>query len=298
MISTGEFYVYLGTFLALVAAGFGFPIPEEIPIVTAGALAGQCQQPNDPTLSAVAALLAGNPGLGFPAALPWAALAQRDLSPPDGMVVRWWILLPVCICGVVFSDGLLYGVGRFFGPRIFNLPFMTRLIPPEKREHIERNFHRYGIKILLFARLLPGIRAPIFITAGIMRLPLSRFLLADGIYAIPGVSLLFFLAFWFTNSFKTWVEHAEAEVVRYRHLVIMGLIVAVGIYFLIHFLRKPFNTGDPKELPLLGGSGRGASSDGVKLRSNPGASPLTDGQATTHSPAPETQVEERKASTS
>ncbi len=252
MISTGELYVYAGTFLALVAAGLGFPIPEEIPIVTAGVLAGQSQAPPEPALSQVAALLAGAPNLGFPAALPWAALAQSDIYPPGGISVRWWVLLPICILGVVLSDGLLYGLGRIFGTRLLDLPFMARLMPAEKRERIERNFHRYGIKILLFARLLPGIRAPIFITAGIMRLPLSRFLLADGIYAIPGVSLLFFLAYWFTNSFKELVVHAEETVGYYRHLVIVGVIVAVGIYFLIHFLRKPITTGDPKELPLIG----------------------------------------------
>ena len=42
--------------------------------------------------------------------------------------------------------------------------------------------------ILLFARILPGIRSPIFLTAGIMKLSWQRFLLADGIYAVPGVS--------------------------------------------------------------------------------------------------------------
>src|SRR5262249_11218360 len=152
----------------------------------------------EPQLSEVVALLSGDPILGFPAALPWGALAQRDLSPPDGIIVRWWILLPICILGVVLSDGLLYGLGRFFGTRLLDLPFMARMMPAQKRQRIEQNFHRYGVKILLFARMLPGIRAPIFITAGIMRLPLQRFLLADGIYAIPGVSLLFFLAFWFT----------------------------------------------------------------------------------------------------
>jgi membrane protein DedA with SNARE-associated domain len=252
VISTGELWTYLGTFIALLAAGMGVPIPEEIPIVTAGAIAGRCQPPPAPAPEMVVGLLAGNPGLPFPAGLPWGALLQRDLAPPQDIYVRWWILLPVCICGVVLSDGLLYGLGRIFGTRLLGLPFLARMMPPEKRERIERNFHRYGIKILLFARLLPGIRAPIFITAGIMRLPLSHFLLADGIYAIPGVSLLFFLAFWFTNSFQELVEHAEERVIHYRHLVIVVVSIVVAVYFLVHFFRKPIVTGDPKELPLFG----------------------------------------------
>ncbi len=205
-MTSSELYIYLCTFGLIMATGLGAPIPEEIPIVTAGALAG------------------------------------------DGRTdVRWWLLLPICILGVVVGDALLYILGRFFGTRLLNLTFVARLMPPEKRQRIESNFHRYGVKILLFARLLPGIRSPIFITAGIMRLPVRRFLLADGIYAIPGVSLLFFLAFWFTNSFKELVQHAEHHV---RHAVILGAIVVVAVYLIIHFLRRPVLTGDPQELPL------------------------------------------------
>ena len=161
-------------------------------------------------------------------------------------------MLPVCILGVVLSDGLLYGIGRYFGRRLLKHRLLARLLPPDKRRRIERNFHRYGVKILLFARLLPGIPGPIFITAGIMRLPLRRFLLADGIYAIPGVSLLFFLAYWFTTSFKDLVERAEAKVLEVRPLLILIASVAVAVYFLVNFLRRPVSTGDPKELPLIG----------------------------------------------
>jgi membrane protein DedA with SNARE-associated domain len=248
--SVGELYIYAGTFLAIVASGLGFPIPEEIPIVAGGVLAGQhSEKPSSPVPAQVVGLLAADPSAGFPAGIPWAVLAQKNLTAAPGLHIRWWILLPLCILGVVVGDFFLYSLGRLFGPRLLELPLLARLVSPAQRQRIEHNFHRYGIKILLFARLLPGIRSPIFLTAGIMRLPLKRFLLADGIYAVPGVSLLFFLAFWFTNSFRELVEHAAVQV---RHVVIVAAIVGVAVYFLIHFLRRPVTEGDPKELPLIG----------------------------------------------
>jgi membrane protein DedA with SNARE-associated domain len=237
-------------FCSLVAAGLGVPIPEELPIVGAGAAAGTVEEPR-PGPADVAGLLAAAPAAGPAAGLPWAAL-YRCANPehdPNSFRIRWWIILPLCILGVVFSDGLLYGMGRFFGRRVLQIRWMARLMPPNKLERIEQNFHHYGVGILLFARFLPGIRAPIFITAGIMRLPLSRFLLADGLYAIPGVTLLFTLAFWFTNSFKDLVEQAEAHI---KPILIIVAIVAVAIYLLIHFLRKPVSEGDPEELPIIG----------------------------------------------
>src|SRR5208283_6103819 len=120
-----------------------------------------------------------------------------------------------------------------------------RLLPPTQLQRIEDNFHKYGVKILLFARMLPGIRAPVFITAGIMRVPLGRFLLADGLYAIPGVSLLFFLGYWFTNQFLEIVKKLESI----RAPIVVVVITAILTYLLIQFFRRPVVTGEPGEVP-------------------------------------------------
>jgi membrane protein DedA with SNARE-associated domain len=252
-------WVYLGIFSALVGAGLGLPVPEEIPIVTAGVWVGHSAE--DPVRREIAARivagLASSPGVPFPADLPWFALVQLNetqaFSPPTPVPLRWWIMLPLCILGVVISDGLLYGMGRFWGPRLLEARWMRGLLPPEKRQRIEDNFHKYGVLVLLFARFLPTIRAPIFIMAGIMRVSFARFLIADGLYAIPGVSLLFSLAFWFGDSFRDLVTAAEARVDRAKPILILLLICAAGVYLFYHFLRHPVATGDPREeLPVIG----------------------------------------------
>jgi len=222
------------TFGLLVAAGIGFPIPEELPIVGAGYWAGHLGE--GPTR---------------------------------------WLILPVCIAGVIISDGLLYGMGRYFGPKLLEWRAVKRILPPEKRERIESNFHKYGVVTLLFARFLPAIRSPIFITAGIMRLSFAKFLIADGIYAIPGVSLLFFLSYWFGDSFKDYVIGVEKKVHQYRPLVILLVIAAVAGVLAYHFLRRPVASGDPEELPLLGSrvAAKIAHSDQTPAGQS---SPLTD----------------------
>jgi membrane protein DedA with SNARE-associated domain len=200
-------YWYGFFFFWILATGMGLPCPEEIPVIAAGVMIGT-----------------SDAGL------------------------RWWIMLPVCIAAVVLGDTILYGIGRIWGRRLLEWRWVkTRLLPPERRQRIEDNFHQYGVQILLFARLLPAIRSPIFITAGMTRVPLSRFMLADGIYAIPGVSLLFFLGFWFGNQFMDAVKRAES----YRLLVVV-VVVAVASYLVYHFLNQPMATGDPKEFPIIG----------------------------------------------
>jgi hypothetical protein len=105
------------------------------------------------------------------------------------------------------------------------------------------------MSILLFGRLVPGIRTPLFLTAGIMRLPMRYFFVADGLGAVLGNSVLFFLAWWFGDSFK---ELVDRNVNTLKPTLIMIVVGGVGVYYLFRFLRRPLSTGDPRELPLIG----------------------------------------------
>lgn len=224
-----------------VGAGFGLPIPEELAIVGAGL---------------------------------WTA-SQAHYG------LYRWLMLPVCIIGVLIADCVLYGIGRFFGTRLLERGWLARMVPPAKRERIEQNFDRYGVNILLFGRLLPGIRAPLFIVAGTMRLSPPRFLLADGLGAVLGNGLLFFLAFWFGDQFKELIVGVEGEVSRARPILVLLAILGVGVFFLVHFLRRPVPTGDPEELPIIGHQVAVHIDSAASHKHGPAAGPSTNGAAPT-----------------
>ncbi|HLW67106.1 MAG TPA: DedA family protein [Gemmataceae bacterium] len=201
-------WIYAVTLATLLAAALGLPIPEEIPIVTAGAV---CGHPDTP--------------------------------------VRWWIYLPVLIVGVVMGDGILYFIGYRWGNQLLQNSWVRRrLLPPDRQERIERRIQKYGIWILLGARLTPGLRSPIFLMAGSHRLPFIKFLIADGIYAIPGVSLLFWLAYLFSDQFIRLIEEAE----KWRPIIVLIVLSAVAIYLLRFFWKHPVAEGDPKDVPIIG----------------------------------------------
>src|SRR5262245_21100082 len=221
MISSDDFWQYAGVFFALVAAAFGAPIPEEIPIATGGVLVGRAWV--DPNT-----LVPGQP-------------------PPGGP--KWYIMLPLCIFGVVLCDTILYFIGRQWGRWLIKLKWVQRrVLSPERLQQIEHNFHEYGIRILLIARLLPGIRTPVFLSAGIVRLPFRKFLLADALYAIPGVNLIFWLAYWLTDTFLELLHKVES----YRELAIVAILSFIAGFLAATFVRRPVSTGDPAELPVIG----------------------------------------------
>lgn len=187
-------------------------------------------------------------GLGFPMPEELPIVLGGALA-THGQVYTW-LMLVVCIVGVIIGDSFLYFIGRFWGTKLVEMPFIrNKLLPPERLASISENFKTYGVKILLFARLTPGIRAPIFLTAGITKLPIVYFLVADGIYAIPGVTALFFLSYWFTDSVLSLVD--QVSIVK----PIIGLVVVGGIviYILYKFWKKPVLTGNPTEMPPIVG---------------------------------------------
>lgn len=211
-------YGYVGVMAALVATGFGLPMPEELPILTAGMLIGHAD-----TLK---------PGM-------------TEL-PPDRL--RWYIMLPACIVAVVIGDSALYGIGRLYGPRLLSKSWVQRkILSPEKRAAIEKNFHDRGVMILLTARLTPGIRTPIFLMAGVLRVPFLRFMFADAIYAVPGVNVMFWLAYFLTDQVLEAFHKAE----QYRALIAFGVLsAAVGVVLYKLASNRKVATGSSSEVPI------------------------------------------------
>lgn len=199
---------YIGIFVALLLAGCGLPIPEELPVILAGVMVGH-----------------------------------------DETALKWYVMLPVVIAGVVIGDGILYGLGRYWGERLLTIGWVQRhLVPPHKRAEIEKNFHDRGIMVLLFVRLLPGIRTPVFVMAGVLRVPLGRFLLADGLYAIPGVNVLFWLSYALTDQMLVVFKQID----QYRPLVMVALLSAVaGALFQKYVLTTKVSTGEPPHVPPI-----------------------------------------------
>ena len=144
----------------------------------------------------------------------------------------WAILmLPATLIGAVITDVILYGFGRLLG----KTRILQRLSPTHKRERIRKNFHRYGFWIFMFGRLVPGIRTTLFLSAGMMKIDFRRFLLADGIGALMGGSLFYFLGYGIGVGFVDrkrleQIEAWEGWIAPYKTWVLMAVVLVIVGY--------------------------------------------------------------------
>ncbi len=187
----------------------------------------------------------GNP---IPEEIMLAMAGVRAGSSDHGVAA--WLILPACLVGAVIADFGLYAIGRFFGARLIEHRWFSKLAPPEKRARTRENFNKYGVWILVFGRLVPGIRTTLFLTAGLIRMSIPKFLMADGIGALFGGTLIFSLAFLLGSQFTEMIEKLEANVSASKPIIFLALAVAGLGYLLYRTLRKPIPTGDPHEIPL------------------------------------------------
>jgi membrane protein DedA with SNARE-associated domain len=82
------------------------------------------------------------------------------------------------------TDFLLYSVGKKYGRRIVEHRKFQKVITNDRLGKLEKKFKKWGVLVVFVGRHLLGLRAQIFLVAGVLKMPWEKFLLADGTSAI------------------------------------------------------------------------------------------------------------------
>jgi membrane protein DedA with SNARE-associated domain len=192
-----------GPFLMLLLCGLGLPLPEDVVLISAGAL-GQI----------------------------------------DG---RSWIEVSVVMYGgVMLGDSILFFAGRFLGGRLRSALWFQRYFSHQKQAKVQHLFERYHSWVLFVGRFLPGLRAPIFFTAGSTRVKFWKFFCFDGLAALISVPFFVWLGHWLWEKFKDDIAKLEKALSRTQAITMIAaavifVIVVVIVVKKIRALRIKWN---------------------------------------------------------
>ena len=195
---------YLGVFVASVIESAMIPLPSELILPFAGFLVSDS--------SSIEPITHG----------PW----------------NFWIVVIAATAGNVVGSLIAYGIGAWGGR-----PFLERygrylLIRPHEIDAAERFFARWGGPTVFFTRFLPVVRTFISFPAGVVRMPLGRFV----VYSAAG-AFLWSVALVYAGTVlgENWVD-IRHTLQPFDTLILVVVVIAV-IAFIWWRLGMPGRRG-------------------------------------------------------
>ncbi len=175
-------------------------------------------------------LILGEIGLPFPEdatlILSGFLIAQKVTKPLPTVIVVY--------CGLLFTDFSLYWVGKKYGRKVIEHKRFRRILSAEKLLILEEKFRKWGIYVVFVGRHFLGIRAQIFLAAGVMRMSMLKFIMADGASAILTMTLMVGVGFLGGNS----IEVLQKDLKRIEHIGILILAILFTGWILYKYFRN------------------------------------------------------------
>ena len=122
-----------------------------------------------------------------------------------------WLAFACCLVGALIGDVLMYWIGYHFGRSVLqSQTWWARFLKPEREAKIERMIEQHGLKVLFLARFLVGLRSPVYLSAGILRVSFRRFFLTDLFCATTVIGTFFLLSFHYGTVIVGWIRRRSS----------------------------------------------------------------------------------------
>ena len=154
--------------LIMTLATFGLPVSEEAVIISA----------------ALVTYMGAHPEI-YPPPLFAIEAAQNPVRPTTTALV--------CFLSVFLSDLLVYMIGFIFRGKIINHPIFKKIISQKRKEKINSWVAKYGYFVSGMFRFTPGLRFIGYLTCGVVRIPIHKFILINGgvaLFVVPSQVLI------------------------------------------------------------------------------------------------------------
>jgi len=99
---------------------------------------------------------------------------------------------------------------------------------------LEGNFRKWGIWVVLFGRHLLGVRAQIFLAAGVMRMPAQKFLLADALSALITMAIMIGIGYFGGSQ----IQILREDMARMNRVIMFSVVIIFLGWSLFRYFRR------------------------------------------------------------
>lgn len=180
--------------------------------------------------------------LGFP--------IPEDIALLGGGLACYWgtakvgLMIPVAMFAVLSGDLFVFFLGHRWASNLLDHRLTRRLATPERINALRQRFHRHQMKTVFVGRFLPGMRVVVFLTAGAVKMPLWRFLAANGFGALISVPTFVILGFLFGHSY----ERLEQRVDKVQYWMMLAVVCVATVWVLWLFYAKSARAREAQRL--------------------------------------------------
>jgi len=132
-------------------------------------------------------------------------------------------IIALSFFGVLLGDSIIFFLGAHYGRRLTKKWIFHKLLPDDRLAAVRTKFHERGNKLIFAARFMPGLRAPIFFSAGTLHLPYRIFLFYDGLAALLSVPAIIGAVYYFGDE----VDKVVRLIQRIEHGIVFVIAVVV-----------------------------------------------------------------------
>ena len=180
-------------------------------------------------------------GFGLPIPEDITLVAGGVISGIENSTTHIHTMFLVGLAGVMVGDSVMFLAGYFQGEKILQSKWVSKIVTPERYSSVQIQFEKYGKWVVFMARFMPGLRAAIFMTAGVTKkVSFLRFFLTDGFAALISVPVWVYLGYFFASNFDELLSH-----VHKGQMIILGILgIAIILTFIVFYRRRKYRMNE------------------------------------------------------
>ncbi|MBL0163342.1 MAG: DedA family protein [Xanthomonadales bacterium] len=144
------------------------------------------------------------------------------------------VMAAVGIVGILAGDVLMFVLGRHYGERALRLRWVAYLLTPKRYALVQAKFSRFGNRLMFIARFLPGLRSPIYLTAGMTRrVSFFQFFFLDAFAALISAPIWVYLGYYGAQNHEwllKWLDRGK--------FIVMAVAAVILVVIVIYFWRR------------------------------------------------------------